>query len=109
MRNEYFGGEKIRDKNYNVVLLYNISRIIRVRGLKDSAIAAKAGYSKQQFNARLNWRKIIKPSNAVAIAIANALNVSMNELYEQSADAEELTETCKKVRLWRLFAYMGII
>lgn len=66
-------------KDYNCVIPNNIDRIIRERGLKQCAVAEKAGYSKAQFSAMLNGRKIIKPCDAVAIA--DVLGVEMNELY----------------------------
>ena len=68
-------------KNYNYVLPFNIGRIINERGLKQCAVAEKAGFSSQQFNSMLKDRKIIKPCDA--IAIANALGVEMNELYKK--------------------------
>ncbi len=66
---------------YNATLPENIIRIIDDRGLKQCAVAKKAGFSKQQFNSMLNGRKIIKPCDA--IAIADALDVEMNDLYER--------------------------
>ena len=65
--------------NYNATLPQNIIRIIDMRGLKQYAVAEKAGLSKQQFSNMLNGRKIIKPCDAVAIA--DALEVEMNDLY----------------------------
>lgn len=54
-------------------------RIIRKKGLKQKEIAERAGYSKQQFSDMIQGRKIIKPCDAVAIS--EALGVSMNELF----------------------------
>lgn len=71
-------------KNYNCVLPFKIDRIIRERGLKQCAVAEKAGYSSHQFSSMLNGRKIIKPCDA--IAIADALGVEMNELYKKGDD-----------------------
>lgn len=42
-------------------------------------------FSKQQFNSMLNGRKIIKPCDA--LAIADALDVEMNDLYEREKPA----------------------
>ncbi len=57
----------------------NTKRIISERGLKQCAVAARAGYSDKQFSALLNGRKIIKDTDV--IAIANALDVTPNELF----------------------------
>lgn len=66
-------------RDYNLVLPQNIIRIINDRGMKQCAVANKAGFSKQQFSDMLNGRKIIKPCDA--LAIADALEITMNELY----------------------------
>lgn len=73
--------ESVNVKNYNGELPLNICRIIQERGLKQCAIAERAGYTRQQFSSMLNGRKIIKPCDA--IAIADALGVEMNELYKK--------------------------
>lgn len=65
--------------NYNVTLPQNITQIINTKGLKQCAVAKKAGFSRQQYNSMLNGRRIIKPCDAVAIA--NVLGVEMNDLY----------------------------
>jgi len=57
----------------------NTKHIIEYRGLKQKAIAERAGFSIQQFNALLNGRKIIKDVDI--IAIANALDVTPNDLF----------------------------
>ena len=67
-------------KDYNIVFLYNTMRIIKELGLKNAAVAEWIGYSKQQFSDMLNGRKIIRPCDA--LAIANVLGVTMNDLYE---------------------------
>lgn len=69
--------------NYNATIPQNIIRIIDTRGLKQCAVAKKAGYSRQQFNSMLKGRKIIKPCDA--IAIADALGVEMNDLYTKES------------------------
>ena len=56
-----------------------IERIIKEKGIKQYAVANKAGYTKQQFNDMLNGRKIIKAIDI--LAIAKALEVSPNDLY----------------------------
>lgn len=72
--------------NYNATLPENIIRIINEDGLKQCAVAKKAGFSKQQFNSMLNGRRIIKPCDAVAIA--NVLGVEMNDLYARTGRGE---------------------
>ena len=64
---------------YNTVLPENMLRIINSRGLKQKAIAKKAGYSAQGFSNMLNGRKLIKPYDI--INIANALEVEPNDLF----------------------------
>lgn len=61
------------------VIAENTKRIIEYRGLKQKAVAKRAGYSIQQFSALLNKRKAIKDVDV--IAIANALGVTPNELF----------------------------
>lgn len=87
------GGGKMLTADYNATLPQNIIRIINMRGLKQCAVAKKAGFSKQQFNSMLNGRKIIKPCDA--LAIADALNVEMNDLYEKIADNESVAKQGK--------------
>lgn len=58
----------------------NILRIISVKGLKQKVVAERAGYSSQQFSDMLNGRKIIRPLDTKAIAIA--LEVDANELFK---------------------------
>lgn len=60
----------------------NTKRIISSRGLKNRAIAKRAGYSEQQFSAMLNGRKIIKDCDVAAIS--NALGVTPNDLFDES-------------------------
>lgn len=69
----------MRIKDCNIVLPENIMRIISEKGLKQGNVAKKAGYSRQQFSDMMNGRKIIKPCDA--LAIANAMEVTMDELY----------------------------
>ena len=57
----------------------NLYRIIKERGLKQSAIARWAGYSDQQFTNMLNGRKIIKPCDI--LAISNAIGVDIGDLF----------------------------
>ena len=57
----------------------NTKSIIERRGLKQRAVAERAGFSIQQFSALLNHRKVIKDVDV--IAIANALDVTPNDLF----------------------------
>lgn len=66
---------------YNVVVPENISKLIRERGLKQSAVAEWAGYSQQQLSDMINGRKIIKPCDVVAIA--NAIGVEVAALFAE--------------------------
>lgn len=75
------GGEKLAIVADNAPIPENLSRIIKERGLKQSAVAERAGYSKQQFTDMLNGRKIIKSCDAMAIA--NALGVDVGELFAE--------------------------
>ncbi len=57
----------------------NIRKIIRDKGLKQIAVAEKAGYSNGKFNNMLNGRKLI--TDVDVSNIANALGVEPNDLY----------------------------
>lgn len=65
----------------NTVLVPNIRRIIQEKGLKQCAVAEKAGYSKQQFNAMLTGRKLI--TDADICKIIDVLNVDANVLFSR--------------------------
>lgn len=64
----------------NSIVPGNIIRIINEKGIKQNAVACRAGYGKQAFSAMLNGRKIIKVSDIKAIA--EALDVPPNELFK---------------------------
>lgn len=66
-------------EKYNAVVPDNIAKLIIDRGLKQGAIAERAGFSKQQFSDMLNGRKIIKLCDV--ITIADALNVGVDDLF----------------------------
>jgi len=57
-----------------------IERIIRDKGFVQGAIAAKAGFSDQQFCDMLKGRKIIRAD--FLVPIAKALGVSVQEIYD---------------------------
>lgn len=63
----------------NTVVIPNIRRIINERGLKQYAVAEKAGYTKQQFNAMLTGRKLIKDVDICKIT--SVLDVDANALF----------------------------
>lgn len=56
----------------------NTRRIIAQKGLKNGAVAARAGYSEKQFSAILCKRRVVKDVDI--IAISEALGVTPNEL-----------------------------
>ncbi len=63
----------------NTVVIPNIRRIINERGLKQYAVAEKAGYTKQQFNAMLTGRKLI--TDVDICKITSVLDVDANALF----------------------------
>lgn len=65
----------------------HIKAIIQERRLKQNVVANKAGYSKQMFNYMLNNRREIKDTDV--IRIAQALDVTPNELFGISLDGKE--------------------
>ena len=63
----------------STAVIPNIRRIINERGLKQCAVAEKAGYSKQQFNAMLTGRKLITDTDI--LKIITALDIDANTLF----------------------------
>ncbi len=61
------------------VFVQNIKRLIEVKGLKQCAVANKAGFSEQEFSNMLNGRKIIKAEDVAVIA--GALDATPNDLF----------------------------
>lgn len=66
-------------EKYNAIVPDNVSKLIIARGLKQGAVAERAGFSKQQFSDMLNGRKIIKLCDVIAIAAA--LSVGVDDLF----------------------------
>lgn len=65
----------------NSIVADNINQIIKERNLKQSAIACKAGFTPQEFNAMLKGRRLMR---AVDIAsILDVLSVDANELFKK--------------------------
>lgn len=68
----------------NSIVADNINQIIKERNLKQSAIACKAGFTPQEFNAMLKGRRLMR---AVDIAlILDVLSVDANELFKKGDD-----------------------
>lgn len=63
----------------NSIVAPNVEAIIVRKCLKQSAVAEKAGYTKQQFNAMLRGRKVIRDTDIMRIA--TALEVDANALF----------------------------
>lgn len=74
----------MRVGDINASVPENIDRIIEAKGLKQNAVAERAGFSKQQLSAMLNGRRIIKVCDV--LAIADALGVEVNELFATHDD-----------------------
>ena len=68
----------------NDIIAPNIRKIIKEKGLKQSAVAQKSGYSQQQFNPMLTGRKTIKDVDV--INIKNALGVNISTLFGESEE-----------------------
>ncbi|MCI8602035.1 MAG: helix-turn-helix transcriptional regulator [Oscillospiraceae bacterium] len=68
------------------VIAENTRRIISIKGMKQRAVALRAGISEQQFSALLNNRRVIRDIDV--IAIANALEVTPNDLFGLTEPAE---------------------
>ena len=65
----------------NSIVAENVNHIIKERNLKQSAIAQKAGFTPQEFNAMLKGRKLMR---AIDIAsILDVLGVDANELFKK--------------------------
>ena len=62
------------------MIINNIRRVIRSKGLKQCVVAEKAGFTPNAFSSMLNERKAIMAEYIPDIALA--LGVSVNELYK---------------------------
>ena len=71
----------------NQVIISNIRRVIRRKGLKQCVVAEKAGFTPNAFSSMLNERKVIMAEHIPDIA--SALGVSVNELYKKEGDRDE--------------------
>lgn len=66
----------------NSVVALNVEAIIARKCLKQSAVAERAGYTKQQFNAMLKGRRVIRDTDIMKIALA--LEVDANTLFRRT-------------------------
>ena len=57
----------------------NTRNIIKAKGLKNKAVAEKAGYSEQKFSRILNGQKVIECSDI--LRISKARGVTPNDLF----------------------------
>ncbi len=67
--------------DYNSPIAENVKKIICKRGLKQLAVAEKAGFTPNAFSAMLTGKKLIKTCDV--LQIANALDVDANELFKK--------------------------
>ena len=74
-------------KNNNRPVADNVARIIAELGLKQRAVAEKAGFEAQAFSDMLNGRRLIKLCDVVLIA--EALGVTPNDLYGIEEDTKD--------------------
>lgn len=70
----------------NQLLIKNIRDFIEEKGLKQCAVAQKAGFSANVFSSMLNERKIITAEHIPCIAYA--LGVEVNDLYKKADQAK---------------------
>lgn len=68
----------------NRIIINNIRNIINSKGLKQCAVAEKAGFTPNAFSSMLNERKAIMAEYIPNIAVA--LGVSVNELYRKEGE-----------------------
>ena len=64
-----------------------IEAIIREKGFVRGVIAAKAGFSDQQFCDMLKGRKVIRAD--FMVPIAKAMGVSVQDIYDAGANKDE--------------------
>lgn len=95
LRNTNTGKERVvvlsqsNIETLNYPVAKNVCSIISNKGLKQKAVAKKAGLPIQAFNEMLNGRRLIKIPNI--LMIADALEVDINALFadEPEAGAQE--------------------
>ena len=67
---------------YNACVPANAAGIIEQKGLKQKAVAERAGFTSQQLTDMLKGRKLIKPCDV--LALADALGVTANDLFAKT-------------------------
>lgn len=68
--------------NMNATVPIAVIRIIGERGLKQGAVAERAGMSNQMLSDMLNGRRLIKARDV--LALAKALDVTPNDLFRSA-------------------------
>jgi len=68
-------------RKINEIVAPAVRQVIKECGLKQCAVAEKAGYSKQQFNAMLTGRKLITDTDIYRII--TALGIDANTLFRR--------------------------
>ena len=63
----------------NTPVAQNLRRIIQEKGMKQGAVAQRAGYDPQQLSDMIRGRKIIRPIDIAALA--KALRVEIKDLF----------------------------
>lgn len=66
--------------NLNYPVVDNVTKIIDRKGLKRKKVASLSGFTEQSFSDVVNVRRILKVNEV--IKIANALDVSVDELFK---------------------------
>lgn len=74
----------MRIADFNNPIDKNVKRIISEKGLKQVAVAKKAGYKPNALSTMLTGKKLIKPCDV--LRIANALDVDANELFKKGGE-----------------------
>lgn len=64
-------------KKSNSVVADNLKEYIDENGLKQTAVASRAGYTAQQFNDMLNGRRIMKANDIERIIEATGVDANM--------------------------------
>lgn len=68
----------------NSVVADRVREIIKEKGLKQTAIAEKAGFTAQEFNDMLNGRRLMRAVDIAAIiSVLEPVGVDANELFRR--------------------------
>lgn len=78
----------IKEMNYpfDVGVLNSIKR----KGIKQTYVADKAGYTRQELNDMLNGRRLIKARDVLKLSLA--LGVTADDIYKAGKDSEDAPE-----------------